>query len=105
MAATSGHARVQSAYQISRVRARSADSRTLSTSPSKSAICPPMDPTPTALQKIKNEQNQVDGWLEAIRASSPRYTFSELEDENDQVYFEAVAKTRYKEWVVSAFLC
>ena len=103
MAAKSGHARMQSTYQISKVRARQSDSRA-GASPSKSMIGPPLETIPTAIQKIKDEYNQVDGWLEAMRASSPRYNCCQLDESNEQVYFDKVANTRYQEWVVSAFL-
>lgn len=90
-------------FKISKSRISSSFSMTPSTSPNNSLfppLCtPPLASIATPLQRIEDVHGQVDGWLEAMRASSPRYVFR-MEEDKDRFSFEEVAKARYEEWVV-----
>lgn len=77
---------------------------TLSTSPSSSLFSPiytpPLASTAMPLQKVEDGYGQVDGWLEAMRSSSPPRYISGMKDERNHISFEELAKAQYEEWVV-----
>lgn len=52
------------------------------------------------LQKRVNGCGQVDGWLEAMRSSSPPRYMSGTKDEKNQISLEELTKAQYEKWVL-----
>lgn len=59
----------------------------------------PLAPITVLSKSIEDNHGQVNGWLEAMRASSPRYSCL-VKEENGQVVLEEEAQVQYKKWAM-----